>query len=216
MEYKDLDSYEYYSFPIPMLSIGWLGSRHGIPGATEPPLSDSESAALHAASQYVSNLMLGYHECEFCPEGAVFEGNGEYHYYAENDVVYAAPVMILHYVTEHGYRPHRQFLDCLLRNEPPAWDRRAERFVAIVQDTTEDLVLRGQSVAELWRWPDQRAWAALRFAIADEELAGVAFVEIVESLTRLMHCDFAADLRIDDLPQVIREWMALRPGSYRP
>ncbi|WP_020525915.1 DUF7919 family protein [Catelliglobosispora koreensis] len=105
MESLDLSPYGYYRFPIPMRNVGWLGPEHGLQTEAPQPLREGELALLRQASERVASLMLGTHDCDFCPRALAAKGNGEYRYYAPEGDVYSAPVMILHYAEEHGYRP---------------------------------------------------------------------------------------------------------------
>jgi hypothetical protein len=73
--------------------------------------------------------MRGYRMCEFCERqpgetlwpptsardesGEFFLGNAEIRVPGANGVTYAAPNMLIHYVTEHGYRPPEEFLEAL-------------------------------------------------------------------------------------------------------
>jgi hypothetical protein len=42
-------------------------------------------------------------------------GNGEIRVWSGDGVIYVAPVLILHYVKVHGYRPPQSFVDAVLR-----------------------------------------------------------------------------------------------------
>ena len=59
------------------------GGRLARPGARRagPPLTAAELTRLRAGSWCLSQVMLGFHECDSCPAGAApYRGNGEYHY----------------------------------------------------------------------------------------------------------------------------------------
>jgi hypothetical protein len=62
------------------------------------------------------NLTRGWHACEFCDaepgievpcasarHGRVYLGHAEVHVLGADEVVHAAPTMVLHYVDAHGY-----------------------------------------------------------------------------------------------------------------
>ncbi|MEU0556388.1 hypothetical protein [Dactylosporangium sp. NPDC006015] len=130
MEYPDLSPYEYYEFPLPMRNVGWLGPSF----TPRPPAPDVDPRPLRAASRARSNVMLGWHDCPWCPgTTAPHDGNGEYHYYAHDGEVYAAPVMLLHYVEVHGYRPPEQFLQALRVPGELPWDDRADDLPELVR-----------------------------------------------------------------------------------
>jgi hypothetical protein len=80
--------------------------------------------------------MRGFHVCELCPrsaddmwpwpplsvqeeEGEFFVGSAEIRVPAGDGTTFAAPDMIIHYVTEHGYRPPDSFLDALVVLDVP-------------------------------------------------------------------------------------------------
>ena len=42
-------------------------------------------------------------------------GNGEIRIDANDGITYVAPVLILHYVSEHHYAPPQQFVDAVLK-----------------------------------------------------------------------------------------------------
>ncbi|MFI6039415.1 hypothetical protein ACIBBD_35900 [Streptomyces sp. NPDC051315] len=181
MEYLDLSPYEYAPFPLPLRCIGWLGREHGVQGDGEPPVTTAELARLRATSQRLGSVMLGVHECEFCPEESAFEGNGEFRYYLGNGESYSAPMMVLHYIEAHGYRPPLVFREGLAETVDLPWDGRAQRLSEILLDVSQDLDLRYEAVIDLANWPDARSLDALERAAADEELADIASEEIHRS-----------------------------------
>ncbi|WP_344617624.1 hypothetical protein [Dactylosporangium salmoneum] len=204
MEYIDLSPYTYYTFPLGMRNIGWLGRTHGLQSADAPPMTNADLERLRAASQRVASEMLGRHQCEWCPSHARYEGNGEYHYYAPDGEVYAAPEMILHYVTEHGYRPPEVFLESLRVSDEPAWDWRAERLATLLHDESEDLEFRAIGLIDLAHWKHPHALDALLRAARDPELADVVGDYIGRALEPFLSYDFAPDLRTEDFPELVR------------
>ncbi|MEV0733228.1 hypothetical protein [Polymorphospora sp. NPDC050346] len=146
MEYLDLSPYDYLGFPLPMLTVGWLGRRHGVQGAGATPVTGVELRRLRTASQRLGSITLGWHDCAFCPD---FSGNGEYRYYLPRGEIYAAPMMIVHYVEVHGYRPPRDLLDGLRLVGKLRWDWRAEHLHSVLLDQSADFDFRCEA-AELW------------------------------------------------------------------
>ncbi|MDR7275219.1 DUF7919 family protein [Catenuloplanes atrovinosus] len=201
MEYLDLSPYAYTASPLPMTSVGWLGSEHGVQGGTGSPLTEAELRTLRAASRRVCNVMLGFHPCEFCE---AVEGNGEYRYYLPGGRTFAAPAMIVHYAERHGYRPPREFLDGLPEAVRPAWDGRAESLREVLLDGAAGLEWRAEAAVDLAQWNDRRAFDALRQAVADAELADCAGDEIGRSLAAFAGRDYAAGLDRDGLPPSVR------------
>ncbi|MFK3978809.1 HEAT repeat domain-containing protein [Micromonospora sp. NPDC050397] len=204
MEFIDLSPYEYRAFPIPMRSVGWLGRKYGLQGSRGPHVKSADLKRLKAASRRLGAITLGTHECEFCSDGPAFEGNGEYRYYMPNGDAYSAPMMILHYVEEHGYRPPDVFLDCLEDVGGLVWDWRAARLRRVLLDASEDLDFRCEAIIDLANWKDPRSLEALISAIEDEDLIDVAGDEIGRSLGSFLGCEFAGDLRVEDFSGEIR------------
>ncbi|GAA2500721.1 hypothetical protein [Winogradskya humida] len=201
MEYLDLSPYEYMPHPLPLVNIGWLGSERGLQSVTgSAPLTDEDIERVRAASPRVGSMHLGFHDCEFCTDYAPFDGNGEYRYYAGNGVVYAAPVMILHYMEVHRYRPPQVFLDQLPTGDVLAWDGRAERLVEVARDPAGDLEDRVLAVVDLANWKDPRALEVIMVAAHDEEIADCAGDKVGKSLAAYLD----SGLAIDDLHPMVR------------
>jgi hypothetical protein len=207
MEFADLSKYEYFRSPLPMRSLGWLGREEGVQGGGEPPMNALDLRRIQAASSRLSNLTLGFHECDFCPEEAAFRGNGEYHYYLSNGDVYAAPALILHYLEEHGYRLPTEFRRGLHATTELAWDGRAELLCDILADRSEDDDSRCLAVTDLENWRSPPALEALVRAIRDEDLVEIIGHEIGRSLVPYLDCDFASDLIPADLPDIVKYGM---------
>jgi hypothetical protein len=72
---------------------------------------------------------MGYHDCDFCNEEFGVEmvilgkscrlGSGDLRVVAQ-DVTYAAPDMIYHYVVDHHYRPPDAFIQAVMELPLPA------------------------------------------------------------------------------------------------
>lgn len=69
------------------------------------------------------NVCLGVHECDLYPAGdePAPEGNGELRIPGAPGTAYAAPSLITHYATAHGYRPPQVFIDAVLAVDVDAW-----------------------------------------------------------------------------------------------
>ncbi len=76
------------------------------------------------------NLFRGAHLCEFCPAPPVVttpkglrliepppgtSGNGEIRVVGSGGRTYVAPVMVLHYIDAHAYRPPQAFIEAVLQ-----------------------------------------------------------------------------------------------------
>jgi hypothetical protein len=218
MEYLDLSSYGYLSFPIPMRTVGWLGPQHGLQG-DQNPLTDADVNRLRMASRLVSSLTLGKHACGFCRQERAIEGNGEYHYYVPDGLTFSAPVMVIHYVEKHGYRPPQEFLDRLVSVGDLSWDWRAERLVGLLLDATEDEESRCAAIVDLAHWRDPRTMGALLRVAGDEQIVDIAGCDLGRAIGSLLSCDFARNLRMESLPDVVRYGIGLvwevQPGERR-
>ncbi|MEU5950467.1 HEAT repeat domain-containing protein [Micromonospora sp. NPDC047465] len=201
MEYFDLSPYDYLGSPLPMRAVGWPGRRYGVQGAGAAPMTGAEMERLRVASRRLGSVTLGWHDCDFC---GAFEGNGEYRYYLPDGEIYAAPMMILHYVEEHGYRPPGELRDGLRAAGQPRWDWRAERLHAVLLDQSEDPDFRCQAAVDLANRNDPRALDALRRAAHDEDLVDVAGDEVGRSLATFVDRGLARDLLAEDLHVMVR------------
>ena len=134
--YEDLSEYDYqdedsftdresglfglrYRPTYTRLNIGWLEA--GKPYSTGAvPAGFVEKLKALQEVQWM-NVCLGLHECDRCPEHEAPEGNGEVRIPGEPGIAYAAPFLVTHYVTAHGYRPPQVFIDAVLAVDLDAW-----------------------------------------------------------------------------------------------
>ncbi|MFJ9416214.1 hypothetical protein ACIRPT_18820 [Streptomyces sp. NPDC101227] len=134
--YEDLTAYEYlaedaftdresgfhalwYRPAYTRLNVGWLEA--GRPYRTGPvPPAFTEKLSAVQRIQWM-NQCLGFHVCDLCAPAAAPEGNGEVRIPGPPGIAYAAPFLITHYITEHGYQPPRVFLDSVLSVDLAAW-----------------------------------------------------------------------------------------------
>ncbi|MFF1907646.1 hypothetical protein [Kitasatospora sp. NPDC058218] len=129
MFYEDLSEYDYqvndsftdeesgvlalrYRPVYTRLNVGWLEA--GRTYSTGPvPTHFVEKLKAVQGVQWM-NVCLGLHDCGLCPEEVAPEGNGEVRIPGEPGIAYAAPFLITHYITVHGYRPPQVFIDAVL------------------------------------------------------------------------------------------------------
>jgi hypothetical protein len=127
MYFEDLTSYEYGGQePDPnVVNVGWLSCDHPFESGDVPAQFADAVRELVAAPL---NLYRGSHLCEYCPKPPVIvrngmkwidppagtSGNGEIRVTAENGVTYVAPVLVLHYIEAHRYRPPQEFMMAVL------------------------------------------------------------------------------------------------------
>jgi len=131
--FPDLSPYSYGYHPHPgVVHVGWLDGVHPFPtGNVEPRLIERMKVL---ASRPVE-IYRGRHLCEFCkpPEDLILpdrkminpawakwveqrSSNGEIRVAGEQ-VVYAAPILITHYIEVHEYLPPAEFLEAVAKTE---------------------------------------------------------------------------------------------------
>jgi hypothetical protein len=122
--YEDLTAYSYSDWPKPMVNVGWLDRAHQFDVAE--PDGRLVEALVELATQ-PTNMMRGYHGCQFCraeppvemastvdPEQMAYLGSGEIHVAGASGVTYSAPTLIAHYVSAHHYRPPEDFISAAI------------------------------------------------------------------------------------------------------
>jgi hypothetical protein len=130
MYFEDLSPYEYLRRPADaaIVNVGWLSVDHSY------ETGDVAAEFLEAVRRLVAspvNLTRGVHECEFCPSpmttrnGAPWyqpvpgsTGNGEIRIVGNDGRTYVAPVLLLHYLEAHRYRPPVAFIAAVLGSGP--------------------------------------------------------------------------------------------------
>ncbi|KAF3465627.1 hypothetical protein [Streptomyces sp. Tu 3180] len=136
MFYEDLSAYAYqdedaftdpesgfhalwYRPSYTRLNIGWLEAGRPYPTGAVPAAFVEKLEAVRRI-QWM-NVCLGVHECDLCPGDGAPEGNGEVRIPGGPGIAYAAPSLVTHYVTAHGYRPPQVFVDAVLAVDLDAW-----------------------------------------------------------------------------------------------
>lgn len=118
----DLAPLTYSCAPQPhVLAVGWLDAAAEYPrGVTS---IEFREVLLRLISSHRMRLFRGSHLCNLCPEGSCVRdgkmvrertGNGEIRV-RKGDKWYVAPVLVHHYITEHGYRPPDEFIEAVLK-----------------------------------------------------------------------------------------------------
>jgi hypothetical protein len=106
------------------LAVGWLEGSIPRSGAT----SERFRALLGELCREppVNTYKPGFHPCQFGQCRQRYEsgesfigGNGEIYVPGREGVLYNAPVLISHYVSDHGYRPPDEFIKAVLALEGP-------------------------------------------------------------------------------------------------
>jgi hypothetical protein len=124
--YPDLSPYEYYPGQGHMLNVGWLSRDRPF---ARGPVPKAFAHALRLMASDPVEVTRGCHVCEFCepPEDIIAAeprylevwemfrcGNGEIHVPGQSGVVYCAPALVIHYISEHQYRPPEEFIAAVL------------------------------------------------------------------------------------------------------
>jgi len=112
--FEDLTPYDYirgrWTEQPDALNVGWLDKAQPFDIG---PVPSGFTDALRALVAKPVNLCRGWHTC-WCSQA---QGNGEIRVTGADGVVFAAPVLIAHYVAAHGYRPPQAFIDAVMAND---------------------------------------------------------------------------------------------------
>lgn len=121
--YPDLSCYQYQPIEYQMYNVGWLEAAHDFPvGEVNRDLME----ALLLLAEVQDNIMRGVHDCDFCSEespiripapvkkGYVSLGMGELHVEGCKGERYAAPSLVVHYISAHQYVPPASFCEAVL------------------------------------------------------------------------------------------------------
>jgi hypothetical protein len=102
---------------LEVLNIGWLDEGRAFPvGRTSRKF---QKALLELCTHRII-LHRGSHACWFCrgrPHKVIAlsgAGNGQMRVLGKKGVWYAAPTLVYHYVTQHGYQPPAEFIEAVL------------------------------------------------------------------------------------------------------
>ena len=126
--YPDLTEYEYIekNDEYSCVNIGWLSAeKHFDKGVL--PFSIIEK--IEQFSQYMINVTRGFHDCELfsdkdvrlydLADKSILLGSAEVRIFSNEPIIYAAPNLLIHYVTEHGYLPPKKFIDAIQNGPLP-------------------------------------------------------------------------------------------------
>ena len=123
MYFADLSPYTFLGHPPDekILNVGWLDNEHSFPtGQLDSTVLDH----LFGLCLKPVRKTRGFHQCLLCPRlelGYLVQhggkerrlGSAEIRLKARNDVVFASPDMIFHYVRDHNYMPPAVFVKAL-------------------------------------------------------------------------------------------------------
>lgn len=107
------------------IGIGWLARGHAY---TKGNVATGVIDRLQLLRKTPAEFSCGLHICEFCnafPRSLWYSCHGSYpghicgsntiHVAKDNDWVYAAPDLIVHYILQHHYCPPQEFCDAVMR-----------------------------------------------------------------------------------------------------
>jgi len=117
-----------------LCAVGWLGDTVPSEGLTSSECI-SRLWDAYQSKFIISDGTAGFHNCELChgenewyPDGKVgpiirWRANqlrifGHGHFLIRNhEIVYLSPVLILHYILDHGYKPPDAFIEAVREGE---------------------------------------------------------------------------------------------------
>ena len=141
MYYPDLTPYEYCydenSSKQTLLNIGWLDELHSYPKGN---VDENILKKIGLICKRKVQATRGPHQCQFCNnssfgmsveiEGELVPlGCAEIRVKGGNNVTYAAPDLIYHYIKDHNYLPPKEFLDAVEQTiiDPPSFMSRLKK-----------------------------------------------------------------------------------------
>lgn len=125
--FPDLAPYSYCERLPGVVHVGWLDDKHEYTrGPVDPWFVDAMRRL--ADCDELPGTFMGSHFCELCTGSRLMRpsSNGEIRVGFAR-VTYAAPVLIVHYIEAHGYRPPLQFLAAVAQARTAAADPREPR-----------------------------------------------------------------------------------------
>jgi hypothetical protein len=100
-----------------VLNVGWLDASYPVSTGIVP---GDFVQILKRLTEMPMHLHRGVHTCQFClnhPDAPpATHGNGQIRVAGTDGIWYAAPVLILHYVQVHHYKPPEEFITAVLRS----------------------------------------------------------------------------------------------------
>ncbi|MDF9816428.1 hypothetical protein [Streptomyces sp. SPB162] len=109
---------------VPVVNVGWLDDEHEF--TTGEPPEGLVEALRKAVTDREYRVTRGVHSCDLCrthwveadnpqaPDEPILLGMSELRALGANDVLYAAPSLVLHYVTDHDYLPPADFCEAVI------------------------------------------------------------------------------------------------------
>ena len=127
--FEDLSIYSYHGshcYRTITKNIGWLAADHSF--EKREPTERILDLIWNYCTVSVAR-MRGIHKCEFCPPGdwhnaerhgkRLLLGTSEIRVFGKDEIIYAAPTLIYHYVWQHHYKPPDEFIQALTHSSKP-------------------------------------------------------------------------------------------------
>ena len=121
--FADLTPYTYFEERSPgnVVNVGWLDRAHEF---SRGPVPDEVLAKLFSLCKHPVHQTRGFHVCELCPDAKVGQfaerggvrigiASAEIRVPGPDGLVYACPMLIYHYIKDHGYQPPVAFVRAL-------------------------------------------------------------------------------------------------------
>ena len=117
-----------------LCAVGWLGDSVPSEGKT-PSECISQLWDAYKSKLVISDGLAGFHNCELCDgenewypsgdagpiirwRGQPLRIRGHGHFLIRiNEIVFLSPVLILHYILDHGYKPPDAFIEAVRQGE---------------------------------------------------------------------------------------------------
>ena len=120
--FPDLSPYTYSSTKSSVLNIGWLSRDYPFPTGDVPP--ELLPRLITYLETVVVNQYRGLQTCHFCENGLAYRdegpmGSAELRVFADDGTTYAAPTLVIHYISKHRYQPPQAFIDAVLDSPLP-------------------------------------------------------------------------------------------------
>lgn len=170
MHYPDLSEYKpamnHFLKPFTfkeVLTIGWLENGQPYTQGNVDDIIVLKLREMLASSKTNINRMRGIHRCDFCPSSGtdhelrvrhphlprtILLGMSELWLPTQTEIIYAAPTLIYHYITEHNYHPPDVYLDTVMAFDMDSdWDGDAV-YLAMVAEYRRRINLDLGSVLE--------------------------------------------------------------------
>lgn len=150
MWFEDLTPYTYFELETstpPTLNVGWL--EKGQPFATGRLAPEIMARLEELVAHGITMQARGLHYCDLCDD-VTARGSSEIRVVGADGTRYAAPTLILHYVTVHAYQPPKAFIDALMRAADVHWEAARDRDICLGCGSS---MRRGQT-HDIYAWLD--------------------------------------------------------------